>query len=118
MHLPSQSAVTGYDIGDSNPTTRHHALSVVLSSNKPAIYSAFHISTRPTQPAAYPYITPARTAPVPIYVLMVLLAPEAFLADLSRVFSACQKGSVFITIKAQAARKVSSAPVILYFDAA
>ncbi len=37
---------------------------------------------------------------------MVLLTPDAFLAELSRVFSACQKGSVFITIKAQAARKV------------
>jgi hypothetical protein len=36
---------------------------------------------------------------------MVVLAPDAFLADLSRVFGACQKGSVFITIKSQAARK-------------
>jgi hypothetical protein len=37
---------------------------------------------------------------------MVLLPPDAFLAELSRVFSACQKGSVFITIKAQGVRKV------------
>ena len=44
---------------------------------------------------------------------MVLLPPDAFLADLSRVFSACQRGSVYITIKAQAARKVRGAGLLL-----
>jgi hypothetical protein len=40
---------------------------------------------------------------------MVLLSPDAFLVDLSRVFNACQKGSVFVTLKAQVARKVARA---------
>jgi len=47
---------------------------------------------------------------------MVLLPPDAFLGDLSKMFGACQKGSVFITLKAQPARKVQRAHARLHDD--